>query len=84
VRCGEYAKEKCRPVFRDAWIGVEGGRKVDWREASKLMFWACAAERELGLGFGLDLMGSWADFRSRVEVTSYKGSELLGTVIKDG
>lgn len=68
------------PVFREARVA---GRKVDWKEASKLMFWAVAAERGLGFGFGLDRMGSWAEFRDRVEVTSYRGSDILGTVISE-
>lgn len=66
------------PVFREARVA---GRKVDWKEASKFMFWAAVAER--GLGFGLDRMGSWAEFRDRVEVTSYRGSDILGTVISE-
>lgn len=70
------------PVFGEARVA---GRKVDWKEASKLMFWAVAAERGLGFGFGfgLDRMGSWAEFRDRVEVTSYRGSDILGTIISE-
>ncbi|KAF7120893.1 hypothetical protein RHSIM_Rhsim13G0029700 [Rhododendron simsii] len=80
ARCEKFAKEKCVPVFGEARVA---GRKVDWKEASKLMFWAVAAERGLGFGFGLDRMGSWAEIRDRVEVTSYRGSDILGTVISE-
>ncbi|GFZ04774.1 hypothetical protein Acr_17g0003460 [Actinidia rufa] len=78
--CGKIGRDKCLSVFRDARIAVKE-RKVDWREAARLIFWASVAKR--GLGFGLielERVGDWVEFRERFEVTNYRGSDILSNV----
>ncbi|KAL7198502.1 hypothetical protein ACSBR2_020902 [Camellia fascicularis] len=81
--CSKFATDKCLPVFRDARIALKD-RKVNWKEASKLIFWASlpfsASERSVGFDLiGLGQLGTWVEFEDRIEVTNYRGSDLLGT-----
>ncbi|KAL6968270.1 hypothetical protein U1Q18_046312 [Sarracenia purpurea var. burkii] len=80
ANCGKFARDKCLPVFKDARIALKD-RKVNWKEASKLMFWASASERGLGFGLiGLDPVGSWVEFKDKLDVMSCRGSDILGIV----
>ncbi|KAF5937542.1 hypothetical protein HYC85_025048 [Camellia sinensis] len=81
--CSKFATDKCLPVFRDARIALKD-RKVNWKEASKLIFWASlpfsASERSVGFDLiGLGQLGTWVEFEDRIEVTNYRGSDILGT-----
>ncbi|XP_059625937.1 uncharacterized protein LOC132268990 [Cornus florida] len=86
-KCREFAKEKCLPAFRDARIAFSD-RKVDWKEASKLIYSASLSSSMLhtSLGFdsiGLDQLGSWIESKCVFEVTNCRGSDLLGTNLSD-
>lgn len=57
---------------------------MNWKDASKLIFWASlpfsASERSVGFDLiGLGQLGTWVEFEDRIEVTNYRGSDLLGT-----
>uniref|UniRef100_A0A5B7BG40 Uncharacterized protein n=1 Tax=Davidia involucrata TaxID=16924 RepID=A0A5B7BG40_DAVIN len=81
--CRKFAKDKCLPTFQDARIALKD-RKVDWKEASKLIYWAslssAVSDRSVGFEFiRVDQLGSWIESKRRIEVTNYRGSDLLGT-----
>lgn len=67
-KCLSFARDKCVSVFRDARIAVDW-RNVDCRSVGKLIWLATLMESE-SKGFEF--------LRSQLEVTSYRGSELLG------
>ncbi|XAR58585.1 hypothetical protein NMG60_11014052 [Bertholletia excelsa] len=82
--CRKFAKDKCLPVFKDARIALKE-RKVNWKEASKLIFWASSslAVSERSLGFvlvGLNHLGTWNEFQDRIEETNCRGSDLVGII----
>ncbi|XP_052187312.1 uncharacterized protein LOC127798057 [Diospyros lotus] len=79
ANCSKFAADKCRPVFSGARIAINH-RKVDWKEASMLICWATSPLIRLGFGFlGLDQLGAWAEFKDRLRLTNFRGSELIGT-----
>ncbi|XP_047308856.1 uncharacterized protein LOC124912303 [Impatiens glandulifera] len=75
--CEKYAENKCGMAFRDARIAVVKDRKTNWKEASKVILWSSLP---LTASLLLDLYrvdDSWNEFRSRVEVTSFRGNDYL-------
>ncbi|KAL6564407.1 hypothetical protein OROMI_015857 [Orobanche minor] len=78
-RCGDFAKQRCWPAFKDARIEVSGSdlKVVDRKDVSRLISGVCFAnEKRYGVGlWGVDK--SWGEFRRKYEVTNVRGSDLL-------
>ncbi|CAI9107744.1 OLC1v1007179C1 [Oldenlandia corymbosa var. corymbosa] len=76
-RCREFAEMKCLTAFREARVAVKGlDLPANRKEVAKLLSWVCLenSRREM-----LKSDSSWVKFRSRFELCSCKGSDLLGS-----
>ncbi|KAL3647823.1 hypothetical protein CASFOL_008791 [Castilleja foliolosa] len=81
ARCGDFAKQRCGPAFRDARIEVSNLdlKMVDWKDVSGLISGVCFANEKIyGVGFER-VDKSWCEFRRKYEVTNVRGSDLLSS-----
>lgn len=79
-KCESYAENKCLVAFGDARIALKD-RKTNWKEASRLISWTSLPLTASGKGLQSHLyrVGTWNDFRNSVQITSFRGNELLLT-----
>ncbi|KAL3849906.1 hypothetical protein ACJIZ3_011788 [Penstemon smallii] len=80
-RCVVFAKQKCEPAFKNARVEVSGLdlMKVDWKEVFRLISGVYFVDKKrYGVGvWGIDK--SWGEFRSKYEVTNFRGRDLMGS-----
>lgn len=77
----EFSKNKCMTAFRDAKVAVKGLDLVRNRwEVSKLLSWVCLEGNRNDRMVEMMKFGtSWVEFTIQFNLTSYKGSDLLGS-----
>ncbi|XP_027153105.1 uncharacterized protein LOC113753171 [Coffea eugenioides] len=80
-KCREFSKNKCMTAFRDAKVAIKGLDLVRNRwEVSKLLSWVCLeGNKHDGMVEMMKFGTSWVEFTTQFNLTSCKGSDLLGS-----